>query len=74
MKSVYLNTIKWSASFEDVDGSYYDHVAELYSTSKYVEDGIRNDLINQGWREIKTNNGIKVFEKERHIVRIYRLY
>lgn len=74
MKYVYLKTFRWSEKFKEVKGSYYDYVAEILAFSKEREDSIRNDLLNQGFREIKTNNGILVFEKARHIVRIFCLY
>lgn len=74
LKSVYLRSIKWGEKFEGVNGSYYDYVAQVSAFSKEVEKNMRNDLLIQDFREIKTNNNVLVFEKERHVVRIYRIY
>lgn len=74
MKSIHLRTINWSAQFGSVGGSYYDRVAEVYAPSETKEIDIGNELISKGWRKVETNNGIAVFEKEKHIVRVFRIW
>ncbi|KMK75412.1 hypothetical protein [Alkalihalobacillus pseudalcaliphilus] len=74
MKYIYLKTINWSERFESVKGSYYDYVATIYASSKEKEKEIIEELTLKGFREIKTNNGILVFEKHRHVVRLWRFY
>lgn len=74
MKYVRIGIIEWVEKFKEVKGSYYDYVAEIYSTSKLKEDMIRGELKSKGWREIETNNDIAVFEKDRHVIRIFKLW
>ncbi|MGX1266634.1 hypothetical protein RKD55_004578 [Rossellomorea marisflavi] len=74
MKSVMISAIKWAAKFEQADGSYYDYVADAYSPSETKEKEITSELLSKGWRKIDTNNGMTVFEKERHVLRISRIW
>lgn len=74
MKSVRVSAIKWSANFERVNGSYYDYAAEIYAPSEPKEVEICDELLSKGWRKIETNNGIIIFEKDRHILRIFRIW
>lgn len=74
MKSITISAIKWSTDFERVNGNYYDYAAEIYSPSESKEKEINSELLSKGWRKIETNNGITVFEKERHVLRIFRVW
>ncbi|WP_142301356.1 hypothetical protein [Shouchella clausii] len=74
MKSIYIKAINWAEKFEEVDGSYYDYVANVYATSKEKKKEIIDELLRKSWRKINTNNDIIVFEKDKHIIRLYRLY
>lgn len=72
MKSIYLKPIKWSEKFEERKGSYYDYVAEFTVFGEQKIKEVRDTLLNYyQFREIKTNNGVLVFEKDRHVVRIF---
>lgn len=74
MKSIYIKAINWAEKFEEVDGSYYDYVASVYASSKEKKKEIMDELLRKGWEKIDTNTGIVVFEKDKHIIRLYRLY
>lgn len=75
MKSITISALKWTERFESVKGSYYDSVAEIYAPSEIKEKEICNELFSKGWRNIETTNTILLlFEKERHVIRIYRIW
>ncbi|MCR6108656.1 hypothetical protein HXA34_20385 [Salipaludibacillus agaradhaerens] len=75
MKYITISALKWSEQFNRVNGSYYDYAAEIYAPSEAKEREIRNELFSKGWRAIETKNTILLlFEKERHIIRIFRLW
>lgn len=74
MKKILISAIKWTAEFDSVKGSYYDKAAEIYSPSESKEKEIVNELVLKGWRKIETDNGILVFEKDRHVIRIYSVW
>jgi hypothetical protein len=74
MKSSRFKSINWVAEFEPINGSYYDYVAEIYSPSEAKEKDICNELLKKGWRKIETGNGILVFEKDRHVIRIFPIW
>lgn len=74
LKHIRLACINYNEQFEDVNGSYYDYVATFASLSAAKEQAMKNELIRKGWREIPTTNGVIVFEQERHVVRILRIW
>lgn len=75
MKRITISALKWSAQFERANGSYYDYAAEIYAPSETKEREICRELVSKGWRNIETSNSILlVYEKERHIIRIFRIW
>lgn len=75
MKSIYLEPIQFVAKFEPAKGTYYDHVAEIYTSSLRTEIALQFYLLKKGWNFIKpTWGGLVIFEKDRHIIRATRLW
>lgn len=64
----------WVINFEKVKGSYYDYVGKTYASSHEAEDRLGQFLSKKGWRYIPTRNPLLLlWEKERHIIRCYRI-
>lgn len=69
-----LKAIDYVYRWEEVKGSYYDYVITAYSPNRLQHAALRTELFNKGWREIKTNTGVEVFEQNRHIIRIDKIW
>ncbi|GAB2553556.1 hypothetical protein [Gracilibacillus alcaliphilus] len=74
LKSIRLKSINWNEEFHESMGSYYDYVAEVYSPSEVKHKEMCKELINKGWVNVKTNIGITVYLKNRHIIRIFPIW
>jgi hypothetical protein len=74
MKSIMLRSINRWEEFEPVNGDYYDYVAKFVALSEENLHRMCNELRRRRWQEVKTNNGIVVFLKDRHVVRIYPMW
>lgn len=74
LKCIYFKSIKRAEYFEDVNGSYYDYVAKAYSFSENKHKEMCEQLTKDDWKNVKTNNGITVFLKDRHIIRIFPIW
>lgn len=73
-KSIRISAINWCSSFEDANGSYYDYKTAIYSNSKESHESICDELVNKGWREVKTINDLTIFEQDRYIIKISELW
>jgi hypothetical protein len=74
MKFIMLRSINWCEEFEPANGDYYDYVAKFVALSEEKLNMMCNELRRRRWQEVKTNNGIVVFLKDKHVVRIYPMW
>lgn len=75
LKSIRVGTINWHAPFAEVKGSYYDYVATISSKHRSTHLDILTELYGKGWNRVITfDNSLSIVEKDRHIIRILKLW
>lgn len=73
---IYIKAIQFGATFNKASGSYYDYVAEFYTTNKDIHEAVRKELVSKGYKKISNSkNGLtSVFVNDRHVVRVQKVW
>lgn len=76
IKSVYIPQVNWRERFEEVNGSYYDYVAEfgvtIYKNDWSIVSNIIEKFIKNDWELISCKDErLVLLLKDKHLIRIF---